>query len=63
MPISGTDAELGQKMAAVAKGAAGDPDAAWKAVAKAIIDHFNTNALVTGVAPSGGGPIAEGKII
>ena len=32
-------------------------------IAETIINHFKTNALITGVCPSMGGPLASGRII
>jgi hypothetical protein len=61
MPLKGTEDALGDALHSAATAVDGDPKAAWKAVAEAIIDHLTTNALVTGTTPNGG-PMADGKI-
>lgn len=38
----------------------------WKmsqAIAKAVVEHIQNYALVTGVCPTGGGPLADGKVL
>jgi hypothetical protein len=32
-------------------------------IAKAIVNHLKDNALVTGVCPSGGGALTQGKVL
>jgi hypothetical protein len=36
--------------------------AAWRKAIRMLIEYLIKNAVVTGAAPSGGGPIVEGKI-
>ena len=62
MPLLNTENELGKAMHKAATASKGDAEASWKEVASILIKHFTSNALVTGVAPSGGGPITEGKL-
>ena len=33
------------------------------AIASAVVKHITTNGTVTGVCPSGGGPLGAGKIL
>jgi hypothetical protein len=63
MPLSGTEGALAAKLKAAAKSVNGDSDIAWDKVAEVILLHITGNALVTGIAPPNGGPVAEGKII
>ncbi len=62
MPLIGSENLLAEALSSAATGALGDQKEAWKKVAKAIIDHITANALVTGTASSGGGPIAGGRV-
>ncbi len=61
MPLAGTESALGNDLYAAATGASGDPKKAWEEVAKVIISHITTNAVVTGGTPSGG-PVTGGKV-
>ena len=38
-------------------------DKAVEAIASALIEHIQANALVIGGCPSGGGPLVNGKIL
>jgi hypothetical protein len=60
MPLAGTEDALAEAMHAAATSADGDSKAAWKKVAKTIIAHITSNAVVTGVVPNG--TIANGKV-
>ncbi len=62
MPLKGSESALGSKMKAVAKSVNGDGDLAWEKIAEVVVEHITANSLVIGVAPSGGGALAEGKI-
>jgi len=62
MPLKGTDDALAEALYGAATSSGGKSKEAWRAVANALLTHILGNALVTGVAPSGGGPIVEGKI-
>jgi hypothetical protein len=63
MPLSGTESALGAKLKAAAKSVNGDSDIGWDKVAEVILLHITGNAIVIGVAPPNGGPVAEGKIL
>lgn len=61
MALKGSEAALAAALQAQMKNA-GTYEEAWKTFAEILMDHLTKNALVVGVAPSGGGPIAEGKL-
>ena len=52
--------ELGENLAESLKSAK-DLNQAWQKVAEIIIEHIQTNAVVTGTTPNGG-PLVDGKI-
>ncbi|RYZ86822.1 MAG: hypothetical protein EOP04_13065 [Proteobacteria bacterium] len=61
MPLKGTEELLGKKLSEAMKSAPSFEDA-WTIFAKVVLTHLTENAVATGVAPSGGGPITGGKI-
>ncbi|MDQ3233040.1 MAG: hypothetical protein M3Q07_14580 [Pseudobdellovibrionaceae bacterium] len=61
MPLNGTAAVLGKKLADTMKDT-NDYENAWMAFAENLVNYLEENAVVVGIAPSGGGPITEGKI-
>jgi len=62
VPLTGTEKKLADAMYAAAKGADGNPEKAWEAVAKALVPHLTENTVVTGTTPNGG-PVQQGKIV
>jgi hypothetical protein len=61
MPLNGTAAVLGKKLADTMKNTSNYEDA-WMVFAENLVSYLRENAVVVGVAPSGGGPIIEGKL-
>ncbi|HYX35316.1 MAG TPA: hypothetical protein VE954_19645 [Oligoflexus sp.] len=61
MPLKGSAAALGKKMADTMKNA-DSYEKAWAVFAENMEEYLIENAVVVGLAPSGGGPITEGKI-
>ncbi|RYE36413.1 MAG: hypothetical protein EOP48_29625 [Sphingobacteriales bacterium] len=61
MPLKGSEKNLGKKLSETMK-TAGSYEEAWTAFAETLIAHILQNAVVTEVAPSGGGPVTKGLI-
>ncbi|HYX38459.1 MAG TPA: hypothetical protein VE954_35600 [Oligoflexus sp.] len=61
MPLRGTEEALAKTLQASMK-TAKSYDEAWQKFAEIVIAHIAENAIAIGTAPSGGGPIVDGKI-
>ncbi len=61
MPLNGSEEALGKTLSDSMK-TAPSYEAAWTMFAKILLTHITENAVAVGMAPSGGGPIVEGKI-
>jgi hypothetical protein len=61
MALKGSEAALAAALQAQMKNTT-TYEEAWQTFAEIILDHLTENAVVAGEAPSGGGPIAEGKL-
>jgi hypothetical protein len=61
MALKGSQADLATALKVQMK-TAKTYEEAWEKFAEIIVDHLIENTLVVGFAPSGGGPIGEGKI-
>ncbi|MDQ3235596.1 MAG: hypothetical protein M3Q07_27620 [Pseudobdellovibrionaceae bacterium] len=61
MPLKGSEEVLAKALQSSMK-TAKTYDEAWLNFAEIVIDHIAENAIAIGTAPSGGGPIVDGKI-
>ncbi len=61
MALKGSKAALAAALQAQMK-TAKTYEEAWQTFAEILMEHLTENAVVVGVAPSGGGPIVDGKI-
>jgi N-acetylmuramic acid 6-phosphate (MurNAc-6-P) etherase len=61
MALNGSEAVLAEKLQSMMK-TAGSYEDAWQRFAEILISHLIQNAVVVGIAPSGGGPVSQGKL-
>ncbi len=61
MPLTGSESSLAADLKAAMKNVK-DYNEAWEKMAEILIKHITNNAVATGICPSGGGSLTQGKI-